>query len=243
MPRRTGLSLALLFLLTLSLHGAARAQSVDRAQAAADIESLREQLKAREAILLAPSAEDLEAHAAFLGRPRTGLVRLLPREKWDGKLSMRGGGAYYSFTRKTHEYGYGSDISLEQDQLSVGFAGADHGYLVILGDVPLEALTAETDGVRYLAGLTAPTAEPEARAAYRRSGAGFEAEGRTYRSRMPAVARQTYALRSVNYGNSDVLVAFRVVRKDADGSVLLLWKLVKKYPRPTLDSGVAASAP
>lgn len=242
MTRRTGFSLALLSLLTLSFQVAAGAQAVDRAQAAAEIESLREQIKAREAVLLAPSPGDLEAHAAFLARPRTGLIRLLPREKWDRKLSLSGGGAYYSFTRKTHEYGHGSDISLEQDQLSVGFAGADFGYLVNLGDVPLEAVTAETDGVSYLAGLSTPTAEAEARAAYRRLGAGFEAEGRTYRSRMPAVARQTYALRSVNYHDSDVLVAFRLVRKDADGSVVLLWKLLKKYPKPELEPRVADAA-
>jgi hypothetical protein len=34
---------------------------------------------------------------------------------------------------------------------------------------------------------------------------------------------------------TDVLVAFRVVRKDADESVTIAWKLLKKYPEPKLD--------
>lgn len=238
MPRRTALSLAPLALLTLALHAPARAQTTDRAQAAAEIESLREQIKARETVLLAPPRADAAAHDAFLAQPGTGLVRLLPREKWDGKLSTRGGGAYYSFTNKTHEYGYGSDIQLEQDYFSVGFAGADYGLLVNLGDVPLETLTAEAEGVSHLAGLATPSAESEARDLKRRTKRGFEEGGRTYHSRLPVGVRQTYALRSINYSQWDVLVGFRVLRQDSDGSVVLLWKFLKKYPPPSLNQNV-----
>jgi hypothetical protein len=70
------------------------------------------------------------------------------------RLTIRGGGAYYSFTRLTHEYGLGSDIELqpvptndfvappiaEYDFLT-GFAGADYGFIVTLGNVPLEKVT------------------------------------------------------------------------------------------------------
>jgi hypothetical protein len=223
--------------------GAAHAQTTDRARAAAEIESLREQIKAREAALLATSDEDRRAYAEFLARPDTGLVRLLPREKWDDKLSVKGGGAYYSFERLTHEYGYGSDVQLEQNQFSVGFAGADFGFMLNLGDVPLENVSAETDAVQFMASFKAPSVEAEARASYRQFGGGdgHTAGQWTYRSRLPAVAGNTYALRSVNYGDSDLLVAFRVARKDADGSVVLLWKLLEKYPKPSLQRNVAAA--
>lgn len=231
-----------LALLALALLGAqARAQSDERARAAAEIESLREQIKAREALLLAPSREDQATYADFLARPGTGLVRLLPREDWDHKLSTRGGGAYYSFTRLTHEYGSGTDLGLEQGRLHVGFAGADFGFLAELGDVPLEEVTAESEGVRRLAGFVTPSAEPEARAQQRRAGNGFEADGRAYRSSLPARAGRTYALRSVKYGVSDVLVVFRLVRRDDDGSVVLLWRMLKKYDKPELERAVAGS--
>lgn len=232
---------ALLFALTLLFAPSALAQADARAQAAAEIESLRAQIKAREGVLLSPSKEDRRAHAEFLSQPGTGLVRLLPREKWDGKLSTRGGGSYYSFTRLTHEYGNGSDISLEQNMLSVGFAGANFGFMANLGDVPLETVTGETEGVRYMASFQTPSLEPDARKAQRQFGGGFQSEQWAYKDRMPVSVGSTYVLRSVNYESSDVLVAFRVVRKDSDGSLVLLWKLLQEFPRPTLARNVAAA--
>src|SRR4028119_2450069 len=80
------------------------AQSTNRAAVWKEIESLREQIKGRENVLLEPAAEDRAAYAQFLQQPDTGLIRLLPREKYDNKLAVRGGGAFYSFSRLTHEY-------------------------------------------------------------------------------------------------------------------------------------------
>lgn len=235
--------LALILLFSLVLNSSVRAQTTatgSRAKAAAEIESLREQITAREAILLAPAPEDQTRYATFLAQPHTGLVRLLPRETWDNKLSLRGGGAYYSFTRLTHEYGYGSDISLERGQFGVGFAGADFGFLVNLGDVPLESVSLESEAVGPLSEFQTPTLEKDARELWRRGGGIFKVGERTYNHRLPEVAERTYVLRSINYDTSDVLVAFRVLREDDDGSVVLLWKLLKKFPRPVLERDPAA---
>ena len=238
------LALALPFVCLAVLSPDVRAQADERARAAAEIESLREQIRSKEAVLLAPPKEDREAYAEFLARPGTGLIRLLPREKWDHKLSLRGGGAYYSFTRLAHDYGSGSDVSLEQGHFSVGFAGANFGFMVSLGDVPLEEVSVETDAVQFMASFRTPSAEAEARASYRQFayGDGHAAGPWTYRRRLPAVAGRTYALRSVDYSHSDVLVAFRVLRKDSDGSVVLLWKLLEKYPKPVLKPDAAVAA-
>jgi hypothetical protein len=244
MSFRKLLLLALPLICLPTLCADTRAQAGDRAQAAAEIESLREQIKAREATLLAPSDEDRRAHAGFLAQPDTGLVRLLPREKWDGKLSTRGGGAYYSFTNRTHEYGRGSDIELQQDSLLVGFAGADFGFMVGLGDMPVENVSEESEAVQFMASFQTPSVEAEARASHGQFayGGGHQVGQWTYINRLPVTVGQTYALRSVNYEDTDVLVAFRVTRRDADGSVVLLWKLLKKYPKPTLRRAPAAAA-
>jgi hypothetical protein len=232
---------ALLFSLTLLLAPCALAQSDARAQAAADIESLRAQIKLREAVLLAPPKEDRKAHAEFLAQPGTGLVRLLPREKWNSKLSTSGDGAFYSFSLRAQEYGRATDIGLEQDYLSVGFAGASFGFMTNLGDVPIELVSGETEGVRYMASFHPPSPEPDARKAQRQFDDGLQSDQWTYKDRMPINVGSTYALRSVNYEASDVLVAFRVLRKDTDGSVVLLWKMLQEFPKPTLQRNVASA--
>ena len=40
--------------------------------------------------------------------------------------------------------------------------------------------------------------------------------------------------RMSSYDQADVLVAFRVVDIDSDGSAVILWKLLKTYPAPRL---------
>ena len=230
-----------LFLFCLTVCAQARAQADKRERAAAEIESLREQLKAKEAVLLALSKEDQETYAAFLSRPDTGLARLLPREKWDGKLTIRGGGGYYSFTRRSNDYDAGPDIELAQGLFMAGFAGADFGFMTALGDVPLETVSTETEAVQFMASFKPPSVEAEARKAAWQFAPAHE-EGRwTYTRAQQASVNNTYVLRSINYGESDVLVAFRVVRKDADGSVVLLWKMIEKFPAPELKAAGAAA--
>jgi hypothetical protein len=220
--------------LTFLLGADSRAQTMDRAGLAKEIQSLREQLQQKEQEFLAPSAEDRAAFAEFLRQPDTGLIRLLPREKYNGKLMINGSGAYYSFIRLTNEYGFGSDIGLEQSHLSVGFAGADWGYLTKLGDVPLETATLDHPAVQFLATLDTPLQEPGAREQQRLSSSGVTKNGSIYIDRVPAQANTTYVLRSVNYRDSDVLVAVRVIRQDTDGSMVLLWKMLKQFPTPIL---------
>ena len=274
-------------LVTLLLSSLATlAQTQSREDLVKELEAKHKEIADLEKKLLAPSEEDRLQYAEFLRERNTGLIRLLPREKYDvdvykaqkntpvtptsfqrnsfeslpqGQASfdasgstnlaevprldadtprarrtvvMRGGGAYYSFVRLTHEYGYGSDIELTQGQFQVGFAGADFGFLTNLGNIPLETIDLNTPAVAQLMTYTPPTQTPEARQEYRRFGQGTEIEGISVKSRLPVKVHSTYLLRSVDYRDSDVLVAFNVVRKDSDGSVVILWKLLKKYPTP-----------
>jgi hypothetical protein len=214
------------------------AQSQDRAEIRTRIDSLRELIQTKERIFLAPSPEDLSAFAEFLQQPDTGLARLMPRDKYDGALLIRGGGAFYSFARLTNEYGHGSDIGLQQGRLTSGFAGADFGFLTNLGNVALESVTEEHPGLRYLAEFVTPSTEPEARVQQRRAGLGFEAEGFTYKSWLPASVETTYALRAINYRSSDILVILRTTRQDTDGSLILLWRILKKFPVPQLGASI-----
>ncbi|MCM3874032.1 MAG: hypothetical protein ND895_25370 [Pyrinomonadaceae bacterium] len=250
------------------------AQTASRGDLLREIKAKRAELQQLENQLLAPTAEDRKAYAEFLSQPNTGLIRLLPHPVYDrdtyGKnnktISMRGGGAYYSFASLTHEYGFGSDIQLESDHLSVGGAGADYGILFNLGEVALDKLKLEDPRVRSMSDYTPPSKESDARREARKFGPSVNDIGRTalpldmgftnrlpedllsypdmfpsgsvYRSRLRVLVNSTYLLRSINYLHSDVLVAFKVVRRDSDdGSVILVWKRLKKYPVPQLALG------
>jgi hypothetical protein len=207
----------------------------DRAALLNQIQNLRKQLNDAEAAFLTPAPEDT-AHSPGVSGSERKLFRLLPRETYDKGdiLTVRGGGAYYSFTRLTHEYGYGSDIELQMGNLGVGFAGADYGLLVSLAETPLEEVSLDTPAVAVLAGHSTPTLLSQARTEQRKASQGFEVNGFSYRDRLPVKVGTTYGLRSINYNNSDVLVAFKVMRRDFDGSIVCEWRMLKKYEKPSL---------
>lgn len=228
---------ATLFVAGLSIISInAFAQSESRDDVMKQIETKRAELSALEKKLLAPSEEDRTAYAGFLGQQGRGLIRLLPREVYDKEttLTVRGGGSYYSFFRLTHAYGRGSDIALEQGFLSVGFAGANYGMLINAGDVPLEEINTEHPSVRFLSAYSTVLEEPQARLEQRRFGVGTRIDGVMYSQRVRAQVKATYIVRSINYSDSDVLVAFRVIRKDTDGSLIIAWKMLQEYPVPDL---------
>jgi len=210
------------------------AQTLDRAQIDKEIDELWRRIKVKQDLLLELAPGDKESNAEFLKQPDTGLIRLLPREKYDyaGKLPIRGGGSYYSFVRRTHEYG-GSDIGLEQGRLKVGFAGMDFGYMISLGDIDLDKASLEHPAVKALAEYQPPPTEDEVRAEWKQSSNGHNLGEFLGLHSVPAKESTTYILRSLNYDQWDVLVAFRVTRQDTDGSLILLWKLLKTFPKPT----------
>jgi hypothetical protein len=229
---------AALFIATSSLI--AFAQSESRADVLKDIERKRVELAKLEKMFLAPSAEDRAAYAEFLAQPNTGLIRLLPRETFDpyankkSGMTVRGGGAFYSFSRQTHEYGFATDIGLEQGYFQTGFGGADYGMLTKLEGARLEDVSTELPGAIFLAKYTPVANEPEARIEQRRFATGTTIDGIAYKRRLPVENGATYLLRSITFEEADVLVAFKVARQDTDGSLIIAWKLLQNYPVPKL---------
>src|SRR5262249_48750276 len=227
-------TLLLLVLVALLAPIIANAQSTDRAQLPRQIEALRNEIKQKEALFLAPSDQDKATYAEFLTQRDTGICRLMPRGDYEDKLLIRGGGAYYSFTQLSNSYDSDAQIQLERGQISTGFAGADYGYLTDLGDVPIDTLNAEYPAVMELAALLTPSAEPDGRTQARKSGEGVRAGNHVFKSRTGASVTHTYLLRSISYDRSDTLVALRVVRQDDDGSLILIWKILNRFPTPQL---------
>jgi len=232
------LATAFIFTLVLSAFSVS-AQTQSRDDVIKEIETKRAELAMLEQKILAVADIDREGFASFLNQPQTGVIRLLPREIYDGTakraLAIRGGGAYYSFVRKTHEYGNGSDIELAQEHLSVGFAGADYGLLLNLGDVSVEQVANDHVATRALLDYTPPVREAEVRAEHRKLWQGIELSGFTFKDRVPAKVSNTYLLRSISIDTSDTLAVFRIIRKDTDGSLILVYKVLKTFPKPKME--------
>ena len=207
--------------------------------------------------VLALSKDDRTAFAAFLRMPNTGLLRLFPLESpnppWKRSFQRTAPvcAACYSFANSTHFSGYGADIVLGNGNLSVGFGGLSYGLLTNLGDVPLAHVTLSDPHTRFITSYSPAGTLVDAREEAVRFKAAETIDGMRYQDVLPVEVNATYLLRSVNYGKrvfalkastdpvrdarrTDVLVAFRVVRKDHDGSLIIAWELLKKYPAPKI---------
>jgi hypothetical protein len=205
---------------------------------------------------LAVSKADRAAFASFLRSADTGMVRLLPpsavyRAYLHGRPITRRDQYVYSFANLTHSMVNGSDIQLNENKLSTG-SGLGYGMMVNLGDVPLEQIDLFDSRTRFLADYKRPVTILFARdEASRFQNSVIANDGLHYQNSLPVEIGSTYLLRSINYGrplsipiksdeskwgahSTDVLVAFRVVRKDTDGGVTIAWKLLKKYSTPKL---------
>ncbi len=221
------LAKSLIFVLLFA--SVAFSQELTREQKLQKIDELNNQIKILETDVLLPNAKDLKQAE----KEGVEVFRLMPREKYDHKFTVQGGGAYYSFTTKSHDYRKIAQIGLDQNYLSVGFAGADYGFIADLGSVALADVTKETGEINFLVNYKPPTEEKEVRIEQRKA-YEYDTGNATFRSRVPVSIGHSYALRIIDFDRADVLVAFKIYRKDIDGSLIVFWKLLENFEKPIL---------
>lgn len=218
-----------ILILNVILVSSIFAQEITREQKLKNLEELNSQVKILEKNLLAPDSADLkQAQKDF------GVFRLMPREKFDRKLSIQGGGSFYSFKTLSHDYQKTPQLSLERNNLKVGFAGADYGFIFDLDKIPLANIGIENPAVNSLINYRPPSYEPEIRAEQNQA-ANYDINGFIYKNSLPAVVGHTYILRSINFSAADIFVAFTIHRKDSDGSLIIFWKIIENFPVPTIN--------
>ncbi len=176
----------------------------------------------------------------------TGLVKLLPRGRYDDSMLVRGGGAYYSFANRTHAYGYGSDIELSNRQASVGFSGCDFGFFVPLRDMTSDDFLRMAKSFRqdtptlisapadFATNYVPPVEEADYRKEQRRFSQGVEIEHVCASRKIEMAPGRAFALRSIQAGKSDMLIVFRVEDVRKDGAAVLLWSVAKTFLQPVL---------
>jgi hypothetical protein len=204
-------------------------------------------MTAEHKLRLYPSAAERASFAALLREDGTGLMRLLPftgclvdprivnvnGSCLDQVPPILGGGSFYSFKAKKHQRAFASDIALRDDVFNAGFMKHTVGLLTSLGDVPLDAVTLQSKAVRPFLKFVPAKTLAETEREFKRSRAWLEVPDHTYGATAPARLNTTYVLRSIAFEPnrskpSDVLVALRITRKDADGAVTVVWKHLQK---------------
>lgn len=170
-------------------------------------------------------------------------------------------GDFYSFRAKDYSVPSAFDLMLKNEELKSGGALAQ-GILVSLGDVRLEDVSSDSPGVRFLSQFKPQTESAEVKKQYAEIKQGINADGFNYGKSEKAVVNTTYAFRIIAYRAEaqrfrplplkseypnelnvsllrrdkriDLTLAFRIVRKDDDGSLIILWKELNRQNAPKI---------
>ena len=207
-----------------------------------------DQLTPAQKKLLSPADADLVKFDKFLKGSDTGILRLFPKGRFEyalnrtisvdpaaiSTLPITGGAAAYSFTKRRHELSEWTEIGLQDKKLHSGMAGSVLGFMTNLGDIPIEDVSLGTPTVQLLQNIAAPKTRAEAIEQSHRNSLGYSVGGVMFHSVLPVKAGSTYAMRSIAEGRADIVIAFRVDRQEDDGSLLILWKRLKKASAPML---------
>lgn len=230
-----------------------------------DIDALYRKTNKKEKKLLSVNEGDKQKYGLFLKSDQTGLIKLISDLGCSAnakvlvaseeclKYSMPGGGSSYSFRVADYRIPQLADLTFFDSAFEANGILL-HGVFTGIGDVPLESVTVQTRGAKYLSEIKPVTKYQEAVAFSKNISKGFMKDGFFYGNRIKAVENMTYVLRSIAYEGEvpkavngvtyneldfdkrkDVMVAFRIVRKEDDGSVTLLWRELARLKSPKME--------
>lgn len=238
-------------------------RNTSRAAAMQNVANIYRKPSDKELDILSVDKNDLKKHAAFLRQSQTGLTRLMadrgcaesPNVIYVAeecrKYQMPGAGSSFSFREKNYRLRRLSDLTYDAG----GFRSSgllSHAILVNIGDAPIETISLQTSGLKFLTAFETVTDFELARQADKKITGGIESDGFFYSRRAEAKENTTYVLRVIAYrGNlyrsldgvvydeldfderRDVTVAFRIVSRD-EQSVTIIWKILSDQKPPTI---------
>lgn len=213
-------------------------------------------------ILLAPDSLDLNTYAAFLKQPNTGLIKIFPDvgcEENAGIVRVDAeclrwipNSGFYSFRRKKYVSESLADIRYK-DGFFISDGLLAQGIITALGNVPIENVSLANNELRFLTEYKPEPQNRDAAVQSRKITSGVKAGDYIYKNTWRAVENTTYAVRVIAYrgafyfpfqgrlfnlldgdARKDIIVIFRVVRKNTDGSLTLLWKELDRKESPKL---------
>lgn len=242
-----------------------RMKPADAERLAKDIDSLYRKSSKKDLATIGLNKNDQTLFADFLREKNTGLIKLVPNSgcREDSKVisvneeclkyRVPGAGAAYSFRVKDYRIQRLADLTYTGEGfITTGIFSL--GILTAVGDVPLESVSLQTPGIKYINEFQPETKIETAADSQKKLSAGIIKDGYAYGAGIIAAENNTYILRSIAFNGEvlravsgitynelafdkrkDITVAFRVVRKDADGSVTILWKELNRKDSPKLE--------
>ena len=214
--------------------------------------------------ILAVSEPLLSKYSAFLNEPDTGIVKLNGESSCISDsdtvvvsekcipFKMPGAGTSFSFRTEGYRLPRLADVILLDGVFRTGGV-FQQVIMTNVGDLPIEEVTLNTTGMKYLVDLKPVSGTDEFTRFEGEVVKGIESDGFIYRKGHPVKENSTFALRSIAYRGKymrsvdgiaydeldydkrrDVVVAFRVVEIATNGNVTIIWKRLKDIDSPKL---------
>jgi hypothetical protein len=238
--------------------------SIDGAVLSENIQSIYRKPTKEETRILSPAPHLLERYADFLRQSNTGITKLNADVRCGEnsgvvaatenclQYKMPGAGTAFSFRVESYRIPRLADLVLAKDVIKTDGV-LQHGVMVNLGNVPLEDVTPETKGLKYLVDFKPVKTDTEFLKIDNELKNGIKSDGFIYRLGFYVSDEATFALRSIAYKanffrsvngviydefafdkRKDTMIVFRVVERDANGNITILWKMLSRRDAPTL---------
>lgn len=167
-----------------------------------------------------------------------------------------GGAEYFSFRNKDYVESVFADIGFKNNYIfSLGLF--NQGILVNLGDVPIESLKLTDKGISFLNDFAAEIDLKEADKQYKQFEEGVKVDDLLYQKVLPVKTNKTYGLRVIAYESDysysfkinnrtgivfpfhgfdrkDVIIVFRIVEVESDGTLTIVWKEIQSKAAPKM---------
>ncbi len=216
--------------------------------------------------ILAPTEAVAGSYTTFLSNKNTAITRLaadigcfpdddvVSAKPECANYSMPGAGSSYSFRVDDYRIRRLADLNFSKDRLEA-LGTLSHGIMVYLGDVPIEEVTLESEGLKYLLDIKPSSNFAQAGEFADKLVKGFKKDDFVYASVMKAIPGRTYVLRSIAYQGEllkavkgivynelefderrDIVVAFRVAAMNPGEDLTIVWKELRNKKAPKLTS-------
>lgn len=224
----------------------------------AEIEEM-EKDRVRITEMLTPPAIYVNRFAAFLKHKSTGLARIFPDQKCYQKKvvtideiekcadfpNVPGDGSMYSFRIRSSFLNFASpDIHFINDSFITSIQKTQ-GIISKIGDVEIESITLNSEALKFINEYKPKNTAAEIKNEVKIFSKGINSNKLIYSNSASVVLNTTYVLRSIAFrakkdilpiDSDDLTLVFRIVGQEKDGSVILLWRELKKEKMPLLKS-------